>query len=250
MKRLFLLIVIMTAFWPMKTIKGSVTNVYTEPNQPTNRDSIAIVVSGVEGQGPVLITDSNFQMEGNSLELDIFLNVDFLDVVTPWSHTELIGTLPADTYSLTVNAYYSGSSTGTDTYLTSFTVFPGPPIEAELDINPNTLNLRSKGKWLTCYIWLPEDYNVADIEPNSVVLEAEPNDIEAQWIWFEEDEEEELAMAKFNRSELTEILVPGEVELTLTGELTDGTIFEGTDIIRVIDKRRRKNNSAGKAVRR
>ncbi|GAH30081.1 unnamed protein product, partial [marine sediment metagenome] len=29
-------------------------------------------------------------------------------------------------------------------------------------------------------------------------------------------------------------------ELTITGELTDGTIFEGTDVIRVIDKAGKK----------
>lgn len=28
----------------------------------------------------------------------------------------------------------------------------------------------------------------------------------------------------------------GEIELTITGRLTDGTVFEGTDVIRVINK--------------
>ncbi len=121
--------------------------------------------------------------------------------------------------------------------VTSLTVVPGP-IEAAVDVDPDTLNLASKGKWLTCYIWLPDDYNVADIEPNSVCLEAEPNDIYADWLWFEEWEDEEYAMAKFRRQELQEILEPGEdVELTITGQLTDGTRFEGTDTIRIISQR-------------
>ncbi len=33
----------------------------------------------------------------------------------------------------------------------------------------------------------------------------------------------------------------GEVELTVSGELTDVTIFEGTDVIRVTDKGGRKS---------
>lgn len=107
------------------------------------------------------------------------------------------------------------------------------PIDASIEIDPHIFNIQSKGKWLTCHIWLPEDYNVADIEPNSVRLEKV---IPAEWIWFEE--EQEFAIAKFSRSELQNILELGDVELTITGELIDGTIFEGTDTIKVLDKAR------------
>lgn len=51
------------------------------------------------------------------------------------------------------------------------TPVPESVIEAEIDIDPDTLNLSSKGKWVTCYIWLPEDYDIADIDPNSIFLE-------------------------------------------------------------------------------
>jgi len=111
-----------------------------------------------------------------------------------------------------------------------------PPILAEARIVPRTINLASKGKWITCYIWPPEEYNVADIDPNSVLLEDE---IEAKSIQV--DEQQQVAIARFDREDVESILDIGEVDLTITGRLTDGTVFEGTDVIRVIDKGGRKS---------
>ena len=43
-------------------------------------------------------------------------------------------------------------------------------------------------------------------------------------------------MARFSREEVQAILEAGEVELTITGQLKDETLFEGTDLITVIDR--------------
>ncbi len=110
-----------------------------------------------------------------------------------------------------------------------------PTISAEVKIVPRTINLASKGKWITAFLWLPEDYNVIDIDSSSVLLEDE---IEPQWVWF--DEEEQVAMIMFSRGEVRDILTVGEIGLTITGRLTDGTIFEAKDVIIVIDKGSRK----------
>ena len=106
-----------------------------------------------------------------------------------------------------------------------------PVLNAEARIIPRTINLASRGNWLTCYIRLPEDYDVADIEPNSIFLE--------QYIKSEQlsvDEQKQVAIARFSREGLRGIINTGEVELTITGRLTDYTLFEALDVIRVIDE--------------
>jgi hypothetical protein len=132
------------------------------------------------------------------------------------------------------DSYFSFDFVEPDTYQ-HINIVP-EPISAIIDIQPDTLNLSSKGKWLTCHIYLPEDYNVADVNSETVFLDDE---IPADWVWFEE--EEQVAMAKFRRSEVKEIVEPGVVELTVNGYLVDGSYFEGTDIIKVMDKGGRKD---------
>jgi hypothetical protein len=104
-------------------------------------------------------------------------------------------------------------------------------ISAEARIVPQTINLASKGNWITCYLWLPEEYNVADIDPNSVLLEDEikPNE-------FSVDEQQQVATARFTREDVLPILDIGDINIKITGQLTDGTSFEATDIIKVTDK--------------
>lgn len=108
------------------------------------------------------------------------------------------------------------------------------PVPIEVNISPGVINLKSKGKWITTFLLFPEGYDVADIDPNSIVLEGE---IEPELVWV--DEQEQVVMARFSRSGVQSALgglEPGDVELTVSGEFSDGTGFEGTDTIRVMDK--------------
>ena len=98
-------------------------------------------------------------------------------------------------------------------------------------IVPHTINLASEGKWITCYIWLPGGDNVADIDPNSVLLEDEikPNE-------FSVDPKKQVAVLRFSREDVQPILEVGDIKLTITCQLTDGTYFEATDVVQVTDK--------------
>jgi parallel beta-helix repeat protein/predicted outer membrane repeat protein len=104
-------------------------------------------------------------------------------------------------------------------------------IQADIRIIPRTINLRSKGQWIAAFIRIPEDYNVTEIDPNSIFLENEIQPDE-----FSVDEQQQVATAKFNRENVQAILGAGDIDLKITGRLTDGTVFEATDTIKVIDK--------------
>jgi hypothetical protein len=108
-------------------------------------------------------------------------------------------------------------------------VIQKPLIQAAVDIKPDTLNLHSKGKWITCYIRLPEGYDIAIMDPDSVRLEEV---IPADSVSLEE----QVAIVKFSRQDVQDSLEKGYVELTISGMLADGAIFVGKDVIRVIDK--------------
>jgi hypothetical protein len=114
-----------------------------------------------------------------------------------------------------------------------FLLNPVIPIPADVQIRPRTINLSGNGKWIVCLVRLPEDYDVADVDTNSILLNGQ---IQPTRVWI--NEEDSVVMLKFRRSEVCDNLEAGKVELTVSGELVDGTMFEGTDTIRVIDRSR------------
>ena len=121
-------------------------------------------------------------------------------------------------------------------------IFTSVAITATVDIDPDTLNLASKGKWITAYIEFPEGYNVEDIDCSTIRLEDTVpaascgRPLESVIGDYDEDGISDL-MVKFDRLSIQELLEPAEdVELTISGALNDSTPFEGSDTIRVIDK--------------
>jgi hypothetical protein len=124
-----------------------------------------------------------------------------------------------------VTGYSGGLGTGRDFATIKYSRSIKQPI---IDIDPDTLNLKSKGRWITCYIDIP-DYDVNNIDISTILLE---DTIPAEW----GDVQGTTLMVKFDRSEVEDYIgVPQDaVELWVTGEFYDGTEFEGSDTIRVI----------------
>lgn len=107
------------------------------------------------------------------------------------------------------------------------------PLEATVTIDPETLNLRKGGRWITAYIELPEEYAVEDIDIGTVQLLSTDNELDAHWGHVQNG----VFMVKFDWATVVgwfDGLHDEEVELTVVGEF-NGIRFEGTDTIRVID---------------
>ena len=149
----------------------------------------------------------------------------YADNQTYAAATHLNGLDPGD-YTFRIWANNTLGVTGSESV--SFTVYRRA---LSVEIHPETLNLRSGGRWVTVYITPPEGYDPDDVVIDTVKLIVGDVELEAEWGNAENDR----MMVKFSRSDLRELLEPGEsVELVVTGELADGADFESSDTVRVI----------------
>jgi hypothetical protein len=138
----------------------------------------------------------------------------------------------------------------TDTYGTVAVTLTYDFTPVKIDIKPDTLDLSSKDKWVTCYIELPEAYDVMDIDGSTVMLDGIPAHIgEEGWARAEANSSNIMdqdgdaipeRMVKFYRSEVQAIVEIPEALITVTGQLTDGCSFGGRDVIRVIDEKKKE----------
>ncbi len=123
-----------------------------------------------------------------------------------------------------------------------YTVTPSVPsvINATVDVNPKALNLRSRGKWITGYIELPEGYNVNDVDVSTMMLDGTVSvDLSAPIAVgdYDNDTVQDL-MVCFNWPDLAEYILSrdvvfGNITLKISGKLYNGSWFIGTDTILV-----------------
>ena len=108
--------------------------------------------------------------------------------------------------------------------------FSLPIIYVPLNLDPDTLNLKSQGQWVTAYITLASEYDPNDVLLPSVMIN---NSIPAD----RSEVQDGVLMVKFNRDLLANYLAgeDGDVQLTITGEVYGQAIFKGTDQIRAMN---------------
>jgi hypothetical protein len=119
-------------------------------------------------------------------------------------------------------------------------------IKANIVVDPNTLNLSSNGRWITCFIELETDFDPNGIDGGSVTFAntvpawmgdqgwATP---EANWENVSDFDDDGVTerMVKFDRSAVQALVQPGEATVTVQGKMFGGRPFEGAAVIRVID---------------
>ena len=140
---------------------------------------------------------------------------------------------------VTVQMDNNGDGTFELTFTTGSTLLFVPPT---IDIDPDTLNLKSKGQWITCYIELPEGYDVNSIDISTIELKVGENkvaivaeDSPSELNDYDEDGIPDL-MVKFDRAALIDYIkrkaLSGEVTLTIVGGVNN-KLFAGTDTIKI-----------------
>jgi len=121
-----------------------------------------------------------------------------------------------------------------------------PAIEAKVCICPHTLNLKSRGRWIKCFIKLPQDYDIEDIDVFTIILNGTiPAEPKSTAIFDFDCIDVKVLMVKLNRTATIEYIkstlaIDGDsvkcikITLTVSGKLYNGQVFEGSTKIRII----------------
>ena len=122
----------------------------------------------------------------------------------------------------------------------SFTVTIG--LSAQVRVDPTTINLRSRGNWISAKIELPAGYSPLNINRASLLANGVVPAVARPWSASGDSDRDGLKelMVKFNRNAVQALMTPGNFPLTITGSLNDGTPFSGTATVRVINPGRSK----------
>lgn len=135
--------------------------------------------------------------------------------------------------------YYISGDNNRDRYPLISPWAPTPPvIPATIGIKPDTLNLKSRARWITTYIELPPSYSVGDIDVGTVMLLVGNGNVSAEpkptKIGDHDHDGIPDLKVRFDRGAVQVFMPsPGEYTLTIRGEVA-GVPFEGSKTVSAI----------------
>jgi len=122
-----------------------------------------------------------------------------------------------------------------------------PTIDATVEIEPKSLNLKSKGRCITTHTELSDNYDVKDVNVSTMTLNNTiPAKLKPITIGDYDNDGIPDLMVKFDRAEVISYILDNvnltklyeerfmTIILTITGKLNDGTPFQGSDTIRIM----------------
>ena len=115
-------------------------------------------------------------------------------------------------------------------------------IAAQVQIIPNTINRSSHGGRIVAWVQLPRDVQRQDVVGMAVL---EPGGITARHqqvvTWGKGRQKVVYVIAFFDRQAVIDALWAGNsVEVTVSGELSGGRMYSGTDTVKVVGKAPKK----------
>ena len=233
------------------------------PSNPTVNDNVTIRLSGDfadgcwhPGPGQCGSVDGGV-ISPSIMVIDVWQPGGICPmVIVDYSFSCEYGTLAAGHYTVNFTEEHESLREPSPEMLSvEFDVTVPPTVEATVDVDPQTLNLRSKGKYITCYVELPAGYDPEDIDVRTVLFDDVVGAVPSPTSIGDHDLDGiPDRMIKFPRSEVIALFEgrdavrgvgsmdaspglsagpSGNLNATISGELMDGTQFVGTDVIKV-----------------
>ena len=103
-----------------------IDNVNVQPELPGISDIVNIEIDGTANYAPSWVDHYDYSQNFTSLDLDLYIDADYLTAFSNWSYSQQIGTLAPGDYVLTVRAFSNDEGILRDTSVTEFTVVPEP----------------------------------------------------------------------------------------------------------------------------
>jgi len=111
------------------------------------------------------------------------------------------------------------------------------PVEAKMQLTPQTLNCSGKGKWVKAHITIAEGFYPEDVDVNEPAI-AYPMEAESEYITVLGGDKSPVRLeVVFGQEAFCDSITDDYLDVTVIGSLITGEYFSATDTIRIISQR-------------